>query len=153
MPRVPSDRLYVNLSASQTRKRLKGYGFGVKKIEAAGRNQAAILHTATGSHLRELRALFADVLAHSPDDVPVENLRNIGTASARWLKEVGVTTQAELARLGAASVFRLVRQRQPEASFHLLWALAGALSDRDWRDLSDAEQQRLRQQVDELNAH
>jgi len=58
----PTDRLYVNLSASQTRKRLKGHGFGVKKVEAADRNQAVIIHTATREHLQRLEALFADVL-------------------------------------------------------------------------------------------
>ena len=58
----PTDRLYVNLSASQTRKRLKGHGFGVKKVEAADRNLAVIIHTATREHLQDLEALFADVL-------------------------------------------------------------------------------------------
>ncbi|MEQ8784933.1 MAG: hypothetical protein RIC55_01485 [Pirellulaceae bacterium] len=55
-------RLYVNLSASQARRRLKGFGHGVRKIETAGRRRAAILHTATGEHLRELEHLLADVL-------------------------------------------------------------------------------------------
>lgn len=39
--------LFVNLSASQTRKRLAGFGHGVRKIHSAGRNQAVIIHTAT----------------------------------------------------------------------------------------------------------
>ena len=52
----------VGLSASQTRKRLKGYGFGVKRVEASDRNQAIITHTATGEHRQELESLFADVI-------------------------------------------------------------------------------------------
>lgn len=55
------NKLYVNLSASQTRKRLRGFGHGVKKVQSAGKNQAVIIHTATGQHLEELRAKFADV--------------------------------------------------------------------------------------------
>jgi hypothetical protein len=47
MTKTATDKLYVNLSASQTRKRLKGHGFGVRNVEAAGRNQAVIVHTAT----------------------------------------------------------------------------------------------------------
>lgn len=62
MTKTATDKLYVNLSASQTRKRLKGHGFGVKKVEAAGRNQAVIVHTATGGHLQQLKSLFAGVL-------------------------------------------------------------------------------------------
>ena len=71
----PTDQLCVNLSASQTRKRLKGYGFGVRRVAAADRNQAVIYHTATGDHLRELRSLFADVmtsLSQRELDTPVE---------------------------------------------------------------------------------
>ena len=55
--------LHVVLSASQTRKRLKGHGFGVRKVEASDRNQAVIIHTATREHLRDLEALFADVMS------------------------------------------------------------------------------------------
>ena len=58
-----TNKLYVNLSASQARKRLKGHGFGVRKVEAAGRNQSVIVHTATDGHLRGLESLFSDVLA------------------------------------------------------------------------------------------
>lgn len=65
MKELKGDRLYVNLSANQTRKRLKGHGFGVKKIHSNGRNQAVIIHTATGQHAQELHALFADVIASS----------------------------------------------------------------------------------------
>jgi hypothetical protein len=63
MKELKGDRLYVNLSANRTRQRLKGHGFGVKKIHSNGRNQAVIIHTATGQHAEELRALFADVIA------------------------------------------------------------------------------------------
>lgn len=64
---IKGNRLYVNLSASQTRRRLVGYGFGVRKIRSNGRNQAEIIHTATGEHLRELRQLFIDVLPAAPE--------------------------------------------------------------------------------------
>jgi hypothetical protein len=62
MSDLKGDHLHVNVSASQARRRLQGTGFGVRKIQSDGRGQALIIHTATGQHLRELRALFADVL-------------------------------------------------------------------------------------------
>jgi len=62
MTRAETDRLYVNLSASQARKRLKGRGFGVRRVEATGDHQSVVVHTATGGHLRKLESLFADVL-------------------------------------------------------------------------------------------
>jgi hypothetical protein len=60
-------KLYVNLGASQTRRRLKGFGHGVRKVQTEGRNRAVIIHTATRGHLRDLEAKFADVgFSHSP---------------------------------------------------------------------------------------
>jgi hypothetical protein len=61
MAEPKGDKLFVNLGASQARRRLKGFGHGVRKVQSAGRNQAVIIHTATGGHLQELEAKFADV--------------------------------------------------------------------------------------------
>ena len=58
-----TDNLYVNLTASQARKRLKGHGLGVRKVAASDRKHAVIVHTATGDHLRELKSLFSDVMS------------------------------------------------------------------------------------------
>jgi hypothetical protein len=73
-------KLFVSLGAAQTRRRLKGFGHGVRKVQTAGKNQAVVIHTATERHLRELEAKFADVgFSHSPfplerplDDIPGE---------------------------------------------------------------------------------
>jgi DNA-dependent RNA polymerase auxiliary subunit epsilon len=75
MTKEPVDTLYVNMSASQVRKRLKGHGYGVKQIEATDRKQAAITHTATGDHFRSLLALFADVDT-STDKSDLDRLRD-----------------------------------------------------------------------------
>ena len=73
MNRVKGYRLLVNLSASQARRRVKGLGFGIRKVESAGKNQAMIVHTATGDHLQQLRALLADVLAPIETPPPPES--------------------------------------------------------------------------------
>jgi hypothetical protein len=57
-----TDRFYVHLGASQARRRVQGHGFGVKRVETAGKNRAVIIHTATGRHLRQLESLFQDVI-------------------------------------------------------------------------------------------
>jgi len=152
MPDPKGSRLFVNLSPSQARRRLKGFGHGVRKVQSAGRNQAVIIHMATGQHLSELEAMFADVgfLASEGDlSEPIENLRNLGPTSASWLREVGITTIAKLERLGPVDAFRLVKQRQPKASLNLLWALAAGLKGKDWRELTDATKKRLRKEVEE----
>jgi DNA transformation protein len=68
MANIKGDKLYVNLSASQARRRLKGLGFGVRKVQSTGRNQAVIIHTATGEHLRELHAILEDVIAAADEN-------------------------------------------------------------------------------------
>jgi DNA transformation protein and related proteins len=67
MTDLKGDRLYVSLSANETRRRLKGYGFGVKKIRSDGKGRAVIIHTATGQHRDELHALFSDVISSNDE--------------------------------------------------------------------------------------
>jgi hypothetical protein len=61
MPNPKGQKLFVNLGPSQARRRLKGFGHGVRKVQSAGTHKAVIIHTATGQHLAELEARFADV--------------------------------------------------------------------------------------------
>ena len=79
---------------------------------------------------------------------PIDNLRNLGPTSASWLREVGITTIAELRRLGPVLAYRLVKQKQLTASLNLLWALAAGILDRDWRELSEEEKEKLRAEVE-----
>ena len=68
MVEIKGERLYVNLAASQVRRRLKGHGFGVRKVHSDGKNRAVIIHTATGDHLRELKALFQNAIRLAEED-------------------------------------------------------------------------------------
>jgi hypothetical protein len=150
MSGIKGNRLYVNLSASQVRKRLKGLGYGVRKVQSAGRNQAVIIHTATGQHCRELEAIFADVItseSHAMLGTPIEQLKNLGPTSAAWLHEIGVQTKADLQRIGPAVAYRLVAQRHPRCSLNLLWAMVASLADKDWRDISEEEKERWKLQI------
>ena len=96
MPELKGSRLYVNVGPSQARRRLKGLGYGVRKVQSAGRNQAVIIHTATGRHLEELQSKFADVgFASTEADLaePIDNLPNLGPTSAAWLRDAGIGTE------------------------------------------------------------
>jgi len=68
MTDIKGQRLYVNLGASQARRRLKGFGHGVRKVQSAGNHRAVIIHTATGEHLEELEGLFDDVKVASSEE-------------------------------------------------------------------------------------
>ena len=81
-------------------------------------------------------------------DLPIESLRNLGPKSGQWLREAGITTIAELERLGPVVAFRLVKQHQPKASLNLLWAMAAGLRGKDWRELTEANKKRLRKEAE-----
>ena len=82
-------------------------------------------------------------------NLPIESLRNLGPKSGEWLREAGITTIAELERLGPVVAYRLVKQHQPKASLNLLWAMAAGLKGNDWRELSEATKNRLRKEAEE----
>ena len=140
------DKLIVNVAASEARRRLKGFGHGVRKVQSAGRNRALVIHTATERHLAELEAKFADVGFASSEaglSEPVANVRNLGARQAQWLRDCGVRTLAELQQLGPVLTYRMVRQQHPEARLTLLWALAAGLAGQDVRELSEAQKGEL----------
>lgn len=67
MRQIKGERLHVRLSPSQVRGRLKGLGYGVRKVYSSGRKESVIIHTATGEHRRELEAIFQDVIAREDE--------------------------------------------------------------------------------------
>ena len=142
--------LFVNLSAAQSRKRLKGFGHGVRKIQSAGKNRSLIIHTATGTHLQDLQHQFADVgFAGSESDLsePISNLKNLGATSTQWLHAIGIRTIDDLRGQGPILAYLRVKQLYGAANLNLLWALAAGLEDRDWRELTAAEKEALVSQL------
>ena len=83
-----------------------------------------------------------------PGKSPASELRNIGPASWRWLRVVGVTGREDLERLGAIEVFLRVRDAGFRPSLSLLYALQGALLDLHWADLPPELAQQLRAAVE-----
>lgn len=82
------------------------------------------------------------------DDKPIKTLRNLGPTSAQWLRDVGIETIGDLRSQGPVLVFQRVKQQQAKVSWNLLWALAAGLEERDWRELSAAEKDCLRREIE-----
>jgi len=153
MPQPKGHLLYINLPAAKVRERLKGFGHGVRKITSGGRKQALVIHTATGQHLAELKAKFADVgCSSTPNDLgePIETLRNLGAASGEAMRAVGIRTIGDLERIGAVAAFKLVKRVRPDATLNWLWAMAAGLKDMDLRELSAESKDRLRSELEKL---
>jgi DNA transformation protein and related proteins len=86
------------------------------------------------------------------DKTAAVKIRNVGPKSAAWLRQVGVRTQEDLARLGAVEAFMKVKRAGFRPSLNLLYALEGALADCHWADLPDERKQALLQAAESAEA-
>ncbi|MEM9811037.1 MAG: TfoX/Sxy family protein [Pseudomonadota bacterium] len=79
----------------------------------------------------------------------LRTIRGLGPASERMLAEVGIPDVETLREIGAIDAYRRLRFRFEHASLNALYALVAGLDGRDWRDLTIAERQALRELVEE----
>jgi DNA transformation protein and related proteins len=70
-----------------------------------------------------------------PGDPAVElaALANLGPKSAQALVAAGVTSFAQVQRLGSVATYAKVKQVNPRVTLNLLWALEGAVSGLPWQ--------------------
>ncbi len=82
--------------------------------------------------------------------LPSTKLRNIGPVSSSWLAAVGVVTHADLVNRGAVPTYLAVRELPGvRPTLNLLWALAAAADDYDWRLITPATKKALRKELHE----
>jgi DNA transformation protein and related proteins len=80
----------------------------------------------------------------------LQDLRGLGAKSEAALRHIGVSTPAQLQALGAVAAYaRLVQAGQPH-NLNMLWALEGAITQRDWKDVARTERLRLLTLLDDL---
>jgi len=80
-------------------------------------------------------------------------MRNIGPTSSRELSEIGIGNRDQLRALGIEETTRRLLFRfasEKKISLNYLYALEGAIHDRDWRDITPARKQELRSLLERL---
>ena len=78
----------------------------------------------------------------------IEQMRNLGAASALMLAEIDVHNEDDLREMGAVVAFTRVKFQMPErASILLLYAMEAALRDCDWRSLDNESKAQLKSQI------
>lgn len=82
-------------------------------------------------------------------EMPVGRLPNLGPASARMLRTIGVVTRGDLERVGPVLAYRALKDIHAGVSLVLLYALHGALTGERWDRLSEATRERLKREVAE----
>lgn len=83
----------------------------------------------------------------------LQALRGLGPRSAEMLDRAGIKTIAQLRKLGAVRAYARARMAAPDVSLNLLWALEGALSDRDWREVAETERASLLMALEDVLKH
>jgi DNA transformation protein and related proteins len=77
--------------------------------------------------------------------VPIADLPNLGRAMARRLAAIGVSTAADLRRMGAAQAYARLRFAEPAGlSLNALYAMDAALSGGHWARLPEERKRALR---------
>lgn len=79
----------------------------------------------------------------------IKNLRNLGPQSAKMLAKAGIVSNEKLRSLGSVAAFLAVKRAGCTPSNNLLWALEGALTDQDWKEIAHKDRLRLLIQLED----
>ena len=79
--------------------------------------------------------------------IPVEQLKNIGPNTADWLHEIQIYTLGDLEAIGAPLAHHLIKSNNHHVTLVLLYALYGAIHNRNWLDLSPEEKEHLQMEL------
>ncbi|UVC07603.1 TfoX/Sxy family DNA transformation protein [Rhizobium sp. TH2] len=81
-------------------------------------------------------------------------MRNLGPKSEAWLAEIDIHTLDDLRAIGAVEAYARLRFRFGDIiTRNMLHAMAAALADIDWRQLSVQRKAELEEQANERLAH
>ena len=72
------------------------------------------------------------------------SMRNIGAEMARKLTAAGIDSPEKLMEAGSKEAFFRLKQLYPQVCLVHLYALEGAIQDRDFNDLSEAAKKDLK---------
>jgi len=77
-------------------------------------------------------------------------LRGLGPKSASMLADTGFASPEALRSADPFVVYARVKRAHPRASLNLLYALIGAVEDRDWREVARRERTTVLLRLDEM---
>ena len=78
---------------------------------------------------------------------PLTELKNIGKTVASKLRDLGITNEMELKKLGSVKAYKWLSEQTPEKHLpvcYYLYSLEGAIQNKHWDDLSEKEKTKLR---------
>jgi DNA transformation protein len=88
--------------------------------------------------------------AESLSGARLTELSGIGPATAEWLMRAGFADTDALRKAGSVNAYQRCLQAGHPENLNLLWALDGALTGRDWREVARTERERLLFALDDM---
>ena len=76
-------------------------------------------------------------------NTPIRDLRNLGQESEYFLNKIGLYTLADLKKESTTEIMRKLEQVGFKPTKNMLYAIEGALVDKDWRDVAKAYKEAL----------
>jgi DNA transformation protein len=78
----------------------------------------------------------------------LRDLRNLGPAGERMLRDAGFHSPEQLDEVGAVEAYRRALSAGGRPSLNFLWSLEAALLDLDWRELPAGRKAELRAEME-----
>lgn len=83
----------------------------------------------------------------------VSMMRNLGPRSQEMLAKAGIVGDEDLRRLGSVVAYARTKAVCPQVSLNLLWALEGALTNRDWKVVAETDRASLLMALEDVQQH
>ncbi|MES2935281.1 MAG: TfoX/Sxy family protein [Pseudomonadota bacterium] len=84
------------------------------------------------------------------ENIDRTRLRNLGPKSWQMLEAAGIDSVEQLFRMGSIAAYADVKKAGCKPGLNLLWAIEGALTERDWKDIAKNERVSLLMQLDDV---
>ena len=77
--------------------------------------------------------------------IPIENLRNLGPKTGKFLRGIGIATIDDLRKIGPVEAYYRLKSASPrQISMNALWAMQAGLLDMPWQHLPPEIKSELR---------
>lgn len=76
------------------------------------------------------------------------NLKNIGPKTAHWLEAINIQTHQDLKRYKLDQIYFKLKSKGYPVNLNFVYALDGALQNRDWRDINPKRKTELKEKLE-----
>ncbi len=83
-------------------------------------------------------------------ELALSELRGLGPRSVELLVEAGINTSGKLRKADLYKLYQKIKTQHPRTSLNLLYAMMGAVSNEDWRDIAKERRSEVLMRLDDM---